>query len=140
MRSRPAVRLLLDEMFSPIIAKQLCERGHDVVAVADDPQLRALTDPELLAWATEHGRRIVTENVRDFRPLIVAEPTGPGVLFTSSRTFPRDKRRMGRLVAALDAWIIAATRTGLSVESWLEHYQDENSGSFVRRMRDAERY
>jgi hypothetical protein len=118
--TRPAVRLVLDEMFAPVIAKQLRERNHDVVAVADDPQLRAMTDPELLAWAHEHQRRIVTENVRDFRPLVVDDPAGPGVLFTSSRTLPRDKRGVGRLVAALDAWITRATSAEHSVEAWLE--------------------
>lgn len=114
------VRLLLDEMFAPVTAKQLRERDHDVIAVADDPQARAMTDPELLAWAREHKRRIVTENVRDFRPLVVDDPTGPGVLFTSSRTFPRDKRGVGRLIAALDAWMTTATSAEQSVEAWLE--------------------
>jgi hypothetical protein len=107
-------------MFSPVLAKQLGERNHDVAAVADNPQLRAMTDPELLAWASEEHRRIVTENVSDFRPLIIHDPTGPGVLFTSSRTFPRDKRGVGRLIAALDAWITTATQVEQSVEVWLE--------------------
>jgi len=117
--TRSAIRLVLDEMFSPVIAKQLRERGHDIVAVVDDAQLRAMTDPELLAWAREHQRRIVTENVRDFRPLVVDDPAGPGVLFTSSRTFPRDKRGVGRLIAALDAWLVAAAKEERSVEAWL---------------------
>jgi hypothetical protein len=118
--TQPPVRLLLDEMFSPAIAKQLRERDHDVVAVADDPQLRAMTDPELMAWGAGHGRRIVTENVRDFRPLIIDDPTGPGTLFTSSRTVPRNKRGVGRLIAAIDAWIAVASKTEQSVEVWLE--------------------
>jgi hypothetical protein len=107
-------------MFSPLIAKKLRESSHDVIAVADDPQLRAMTDPELLAWASEHRRRIVTENVRDFRPLLIDDPTGPEALFTSSRTFPRDKRRVGRIIAALDVWITAAVRAEQPVEAWLE--------------------
>jgi hypothetical protein len=107
-------------MFPPIIATRLRERGHDVVAVADDPQLRAMTDPELLAWAAEQGRRVVTENVRDFRPLVVDDPIGPGVLFTSSRTFPRTKRGIGRLIAAIDDWIAAAPNSDRPVEAWLQ--------------------
>lgn len=118
--TRPTVRLLLDEMFSPAIARELRGRNHDVIAVAEDPQLRALTDPEQLTWASEHGRRIVTENVRDFRPLVIDDLVGPGVLFTSSRTFPRHKRGVGRLIAALDAWITAATRLERPIEAWLE--------------------
>lgn len=106
-------------MFSPTIASKLRHRGHDVVAVAEDPQLRAMTDPELSTWAEEHGRRIVTENVRDFRPLIIEKPTGPGVLFTSSRTFPRSKRGVGRMITALDAWIAEASTRAQSIEAWL---------------------
>jgi len=116
----PAVRLLLDEMFPPVIATQLRERGHDVVAGADDPQLRAMTDPELLAWAGEHSRRIVTENVRDFRPLVVDGPAGPGVLFTSSRTFPRTRRGIGKLIAAIDDWIAVTAKADRPVEAWLQ--------------------
>jgi hypothetical protein len=111
---------LLDEMFSPTIAARLQALGRDVVAVAADPELRSLTDPELMAWASEHGRRIVTENVRDFRPLVVDAPTGAGVLFTSSRAFPRNRRAAGKLVAALDAWIVASEKVDRSVEAWLE--------------------
>ncbi|MGH3158093.1 MAG: hypothetical protein ACRDNF_16160 [Streptosporangiaceae bacterium] len=35
-----SVRLLLDEMFSPIIAAALRDLGHDVTAVAEQPGLR----------------------------------------------------------------------------------------------------
>ena len=107
-------------MFPLVIATQLRERGHDVVAGADDPQLRAMTDPELLAWAGEHSRRIVTENVRDFRPLVVDGPAGPGVLFTSSRTFPRTRRGIGKLIAAIDDWIAVTAKADRPVEAWLQ--------------------
>ncbi len=49
--------LLLDEMFSPDIAEELRRRGHDVIAVAADLRLRAMTDSELFALAVEQGRR-----------------------------------------------------------------------------------
>lgn len=117
---KSTVRVVLDEMFSPVIAQQLRGRGHDVLAVAEDRQLRAMTDPELLDWASEHGRRIVTENVRDFRPLIINDPPGPGVVFTSSRTFPRTKNGTGKLIAAIDAWITSASTAEQPVEVWLE--------------------
>lgn len=105
-------------MFSPTIAARLRERGHDVIAVADDSELRAMTDADLLSWATERGRRVVTENVRDFRPLIGESPDGPGVLFTSSRTFPRSRRGIGKLVEALDAWLVL-NAADHPVEAWL---------------------
>lgn len=113
-----APRLLLDEMFAPGIAEQLRRRGHDVVAVAADPDLRALPDVALYEWATAHRRRVVTENVKDFRPLVAAG-VGPGVLFTSSRTFPRSRRRPGPLIDALDRWLVTASAAQRSIEDWL---------------------
>ena len=46
MNQRPHARLLLEEMFSPAIAAELRERGHDVIPVADRPDLRAKADEE----------------------------------------------------------------------------------------------
>jgi hypothetical protein len=52
VNQRPDVRLLLDEMFSPAIAAELRERGHEVIAVADRPDLPAKSDEEIFAWAS----------------------------------------------------------------------------------------
>jgi Domain of unknown function (DUF5615) len=118
---RPGVALLLDEMFSPSIAAELRRRGHDVLAVAAEPQLRSMTDTELYLWATKEGRRIVSENVKDFRRLLMqeSESTGPGVLFTSVRTFPRSRRAPGSLIAALDNWLTRAGIDERPPEGWL---------------------
>ena len=89
----PPVRLILDEMHQPTVAATLRERGYDVLAVSEDPDLRSKTDEELFAWAVAEGRRIVTENIQDFRPLVLAaEASGGlpvGVIYTSRRKFPR---------------------------------------------------
>jgi predicted nuclease of predicted toxin-antitoxin system len=45
------VRLLLDEMLSPAIARELRDRGHDAEAVAGHPDREALSDPDVLALA-----------------------------------------------------------------------------------------
>ena len=121
--ARVSVRLLLDEMHAPIIATTLRDRGHDVLAVADQTELRALTDDELYTWAGQHQRRIVTENVKDFAPLLrrteeSAQPTTP-VLFTSSRTFPRSRRNPGPIIDALDAWLRTADAAHRPAEDWL---------------------
>jgi Domain of unknown function (DUF5615) len=118
---RPGVALLLDEMFSPSIAAELRRRGHDVIAVASEPQLRSMTDTELYVWATAERRRIVTENVKDFRRLVMRETdsTGPGVLFTSVRTYPRGRRAPGSLIAALDDWLTFAGVDEKPPENWL---------------------
>jgi hypothetical protein len=115
------VALLLDEMLSPAIAVELGRRGHDVVAVAADPQLRSMTDPELYEWAVTQNRRLVTENVKDFRRLLAAdsERAVPGVLFISSRRFPRSRHALGSVITALESWLNQPGAVGRPSEDWL---------------------
>ena len=61
------MRLLLDEMHSPAVARALHERGHDVFAVVSDPLLRGMADAELLSYGAETSSAIVTENIRGLR-------------------------------------------------------------------------
>jgi hypothetical protein len=110
-------------MHAPAVAAVLRDRGHNVIAVAEDPELRALTDEDLLIYAAGESRRIVTENVKDFRRLLLrseesGQPTA-GVLFTSSRTFPRSRRNPGPLIDALHAWLRAPDVGERPVEDWL---------------------
>jgi hypothetical protein len=101
------VRLLLDEHFSPEIARQLRNRGPDVVAARERVELHGLSDRELLGWAMAERRAIVTENVVDFaelhRSAMVTGMDHYGLIFTSPRGFPGTRRAIGRLVRALDA-------------------------------------
>ena len=121
-----SVELLLDEMHAPVVAATLRERGHDLLAVVEQDELRALTDEELFRWAAQHGRRIVTENVKDFAPLLRrAEEQGQAaapLLFTSSRAFPRTRRNPGPLIDALDAWLRAAKSSPPPLEDWLQQH------------------
>jgi hypothetical protein len=120
---QPRLRLLLDEMHSSTVSAALRERGHDVMVVVEQPELRALTDDELFAWAVEHGFRLVTENVKDFRRILLrAEESGQhiaGLLLTSSRTFPRGRRKPGPLIDALDVWLRDPTAGRRPQEDWL---------------------
>lgn len=106
-RAAGAEALLLDEMLAPVIAALLREDGHDVMAVAGHPLLAAAPDPYLAHWAAHEGRRIVTENVRDFAPLAGRGDPALRVLFTSSRRFPRSRRNPGPLVDAVRRWLTA---------------------------------
>jgi predicted nuclease of predicted toxin-antitoxin system len=122
--NRPSdVRLLPDEMFSPVIAAELRDRGHDVIAVADRPDLRAKSDEDIFAWASAERRWLLTENVKDFRPIMLrALPGGPPdcrLLFTSSRAFPRSRKNPGPLINALHAWLTAGPPAPPVTESWL---------------------
>lgn len=117
-------RLLLDEHYAPTIAVALRERGHDVVAAAADSGLRGASDPEVFEWAAAAGRRIVTENIKDFRPLLMqalsSDSPVAAVLFVPPRRFPRGRGdRTAVIVAALHDWL---SRTGSgfsSPEGWL---------------------
>jgi hypothetical protein len=65
------VRLLLDANLSPRrIAEPLRNAGHDVMALAAEPALEGLDDPEVLALATGQERILVTRNSRDFAPIV----------------------------------------------------------------------
>lgn len=64
------VRLLLDEHFSPEIARQLRMRGHDVIAVKEHPELIGRSDRVHFASMPEQRRAIVTQDLGDFRPLL----------------------------------------------------------------------
>lgn len=100
------MKLLLDEMLSPDIAQRLRERGHDAQAIATS-EYAELSDLDVLEVARSLQRAIVTNNVRDFRPLHVAavSPGGAGhygMVFMSG-TFCRTKADVGRIVTALES-------------------------------------
>jgi hypothetical protein len=62
--------LLLDEHFSPEIARHLRERGHDVIAVKERADLLARPDRAHFASMRDQRRAIVTQDLGDFRPLL----------------------------------------------------------------------
>ena len=116
------MKLLLDEMWPPAVAAALRDRGHDVVAVAERPDLRGRGDDVIFAEALADDRAIVTEDVVDYRPLAAAAlqagRASPTLIFTSNRAYPRAARRtIGRLEIALDR--LLTSRQGLEGEHWL---------------------
>ena len=101
------MRLLLDEMLSPAIARELRERRHDVRAVAEHSGWAALSDPEMMALARTESRAIVTSNLRDYRPMHAdaITPGGPGhfgMVFMPG-SYRRTKADTGRIISALEA-------------------------------------
>jgi Domain of unknown function (DUF5615) len=97
--------LLLDEMFSGVIAEQLCAKGHDVLAVVADPTLAALPDEQILAHAASTGRALVTANIKDFMPLDAryraASQTHAGLIVVSAKTFPQDRAYTAAITSSL---------------------------------------
>jgi hypothetical protein len=101
------VKLLLDEMLSPVIARELRKRGHDVESVAGNPGREAMSDPEVLGLARAEHRAVVTNNLRDYRPLhneaIVPGGDGHfGMIFIPG-TYRRTRADIGRIIGALEA-------------------------------------
>ena len=101
------MKLLLDEMLAPAIARELRARGHDVEAVAGHPGREALSDPDVLALARAEHLALVTNNLRDFRPLH-HEAITPGGAGRYSMTFipgsyRRTKDDTGKIISSLEA-------------------------------------
>lgn len=101
------MKLLLDEMLSPAIGRELRSRGHDVVPVAGNPDREALSDPEVLALARAEHRAVVTNNLRDFRPLHheAITPGGAGhfgMIFIPG-SYRRTRADIGKIITALEA-------------------------------------
>ena len=103
------MKLLLDEMLSPDTAEQLRARGHDVQAIAASEHAER-DDPEVVELARSQQRAVVTNNVRDFRPLHIAA-VQPG----------RTKADIGGIVAALEAKLRAypGLEDLANAEEWL---------------------
>lgn len=105
------MRLLLDEMLSPAIARELRDRGHDVRAIKGHPEWHALGDRQVIELARRERRVIVTDNLVDLRPLHyeAIAPGGAGdcgMVFMPS-SYRRTKADTGRIVAALERMLVA---------------------------------
>jgi hypothetical protein len=104
------VKLLLDEMLTPEIARELRARGHDVEAVAGHPDWEGLSGSQIMVIARTEHRAIATNNLRDYRPLHseAITPGGHGhfgMIFIPSN-YRRTKADTGRIIAALEAKLV----------------------------------
>lgn len=102
-----ALKLLLDEMLSPVIAEQLRLHGYDVEAIAGDPAREGLSDRDVMELARSEHRAVVTNNVDDFRPLhneaVVPGDAGHFGMIFMPGDYRRTKADVGRIVTALQA-------------------------------------
>jgi hypothetical protein len=100
------VKALLDEQLSPQIARILRGRGLDVVAGAERSDMVEASDREVIDVATREQRAVVTNDIKDFRP-IAAERLVDGrghaglILIPASRSRSRDAT--GALADAIEA-------------------------------------
>jgi hypothetical protein len=121
------LKLLLDEHLSPEIARQLRERGHDVIAVGERADLRGRPDRVHFASLPGERRAIVTRDLADFRPLLAEELRRGGKtsgLVCVPGRFPLNRDGIGRLVRALDSLLLANPGVDAAIalggEIWLE--------------------
>jgi Domain of unknown function (DUF5615) len=116
------VKALLDEQLSPQIATLLRRDGLDVDAVADRPGLAGRSDRFIFEVACSEGRAVITNNIKDFRPL-AAQWLAEGrvhsglILVPSARTRTRDANVM---LADRIATLLRQNPEGLaSSERWI---------------------
>lgn len=99
------MRLLLDEQLSHVIAEQLRARGHDVVSAAE-AELAGVTDAEVLSSATRDRRAVVTNNIRDFRPLhancLKMSTAHYGIVLVPTGKYSLRRDDLGPVITALD--------------------------------------
>lgn len=119
------MKLLLDEMYPSLIARELRARGHDVVSVHESPG-SGTSDEQVLDYARTEERALVTENVRDYRPLaealLVAGDHHAGLVFTTEKRWPRSDP--GALITALDGLLASTSEQPVDVEVWLWSLQN----------------
>lgn len=98
------MKLLLDEMISPKIARELRGRGDfDIQAIKGDrPDLEAVADREIVRRIGVEQRALVTNDVLDFQlihnQMLAAGEEHYGLIFTSDSTMPRNK-------ASIPLWV-----------------------------------
>jgi predicted nuclease of predicted toxin-antitoxin system len=105
------LRLLLDEHLAPAIARQLRARSHDVVTVGE-AGLAGVPDERVLAWAVRERRAVVTNNIRDFRPLhaesLKTRSAHCGIVLVPTSKYNLRRDQLGPLVSALNEFLASS--------------------------------
>lgn len=111
------MRFLLDAHVSgPRIGGPLRNRGHDVRALDQEPELEGLDDEDVLALASEDRRILVTHNVTDFPEILRDWASGgrshAGVILV----YGIEHREFSLIVRAIERWLELRSRQ----EEWLD--------------------
>jgi predicted nuclease of predicted toxin-antitoxin system len=116
------VKALLDEQLSLQIAVLLRQTGHDVQAVTERPDLLGRSDRIIFEVASDEGRAVITNNIKDFRPL-AAEWLAQGRVHAGLILLPSTRTRTRSAIAMLAEGISTLMRDhpdGLSgSERWI---------------------
>jgi len=110
------VKVILDEMWTPTIAAELCKRDFDVVAINEPAQAggyAGILDDEVFARAQADGRAIVTDNIPDYeKARLDWEAHGTahhGVIYALNPPFNRHRGDavIGQMVRALEHFLLS---------------------------------
>jgi len=116
------VKALLDEQLSPLIAHLLRERGLDVVAAAERTDLVETSDREVFDTATREQRAVVTNDIKDFRPIAaerIVDGRGHAGLILLSAGRSRRRAATGALADAIEVLLRAHPDGIADAEHWL---------------------
>jgi predicted nuclease of predicted toxin-antitoxin system len=95
------MKLYADEQYPDPVVKCLRDLGHDVLTVQEAGKAnQGIPDDEVLAFATENERAVVTQNRRDFIRLHRLEPNHAGIIVCS------DDRNWDALAQRIDAAVV----------------------------------
>lgn len=98
------MKLLLDEHYANEIAVQLRASGYEAFTVSER-RLNGTDDETLLALASSENSALLTNNARDFLPMVARWATSGqdhcGLLLTSDISMPRSKDNIGIYVRTL---------------------------------------
>ena len=100
------MRLLLDAHVSgPNVGRRLEQKGHDVRALDQEPDLEGLDDDDVLALASAEQRILVTHNVADFPPILrewaAAQRAHAGVILV----YGVDHSEFALITGGIERWL-----------------------------------
>lgn len=94
------MKALVDKELSPLIASGLRKSGYDVIAATERGDLLGSSDRVVLEVASAEDRAVITNNVKDFRPL-GAERLARGRTHAGLILVPSKRTRTRAAVATL---------------------------------------
>lgn len=86
------MKFLIDEDLSPSVARYLCENLLIDAVAARDRGLLGFTDYQILQYAFEEERMIITANIRDFEKFTRVSELHAGIVFIRDGALRRNEQ------------------------------------------------
>jgi hypothetical protein len=129
------VKALLDEQLSSEIAASLRSRGLDVQAVSERPDLVRRSDEEIVAAAAAELRAVVTNNIKDFRPIAarrLADGSGHAGLILLPAKRSRTRAAAGHLADGIEGIMRSNPDGVVDSERWVPLWAEPGAGAHSR--------